>query len=159
MQFTGAVIYFPFNTYVFKMASLVSAVKAQDTISCQLCEMNEILEWKCLECELLMCMNCYEKIHPKFKNAKDHRIINIQEVGSSDIENIGSQPDFTKIKCKQHANQISCLYCTICEMLVCPICIASDHCGHKLTEIKQHYQYTFQKVCNKIKNLKFRKMI
>ena len=74
------------------MVALAPAVEAQNMISCQICEVNEKLEWKCL----LMCMNCYEKIHPKFKKAKDHRIINIKEVRLSANEDIGSQPEFRK---------------------------------------------------------------
>jgi hypothetical protein len=78
-----------------------SVVKAQDFICCQLCETEQKIKWKCIECELLMCDKCNKKIHPKFKNAKDHRIIDIKDVGIQD-EGRGDNLDFTNIKCKLH---------------------------------------------------------
>ncbi|CAC5371501.1 unnamed protein product [Mytilus coruscus] len=65
------------------MALSKPITKAQDIMSCGVCESETKLKWKCLDCDLLMCNKCREKIHPKFKNADDHTILDIKEVGRS----------------------------------------------------------------------------
>ncbi|CAC5392395.1 unnamed protein product [Mytilus coruscus] len=47
--------------------------------------------------------------------------------------------DFTNIKCDEHAGQSSCLYCNMCEILVCPTCVAKVHKKHDLIEISDTY--------------------
>ena len=74
--------------------------KGQEIIYCHLCEVDQKLKWKCLECQLLMCNKCYEKIHPKFKNAKDHRVIDTKDIGK--YVDQWTEPDFSDIKCRQH---------------------------------------------------------
>lgn len=55
--------------------------KAQAPLSCQLCDNPTVIKWKCKECMLLMCDNCKERVHPKFKSSETHTIISIKEVG------------------------------------------------------------------------------
>ncbi|CAC5371511.1 unnamed protein product [Mytilus coruscus] len=114
-----------------------SVIKAQDIISCNLCESETKLKWKCIDCDLLMCNKCCDKIHPKFKNAKDHTIVEIKEVGvSGGVKNL----DFTSIKCKVHASQSCCIFCSNCDQLACPSCITKGHAGHTFIEIKEAYE-------------------
>ncbi|XP_063447353.1 uncharacterized protein LOC134726877 [Mytilus trossulus] len=119
------------------MALSKSVIKAQDIISCNLCESETKLKWKCLDCDLLMCNKCNDKIHPKFKNAKDHTIVDIKQVGISGGDN--KILDLTSIKCTEHTTQSCCLFCCTCDALVCPICIAKMHTGHTFIEIKEAY--------------------
>ncbi|XP_071131773.1 uncharacterized protein [Mytilus edulis] len=119
------------------MALSKSVIKAQDIISCNLCESETKLKWKCLDCDLLMCNKCYDKIHPKFKNAKDHTIVDIKQVGvSCSVRNL----DFTNIKCKEHTTQYCCIFCINCDQLACPSCITKGHAGHTFNEIKEAYE-------------------
>lgn len=122
-----------------------SVVKAQNFIVCQLCETENKIKWKCVECELLMCNKCKEKIHPKFKNAKDHRIIDIKDVGIQDGGS-GDNLDFTNIKCKQHQGQACCLFCSYCNTLVCPSCVAKTHTGHTFIELNDAYNMKLDKL-------------
>lgn len=62
------------------MGSAQSIHQAQTPIGCQLCETGNKIEWKCIQCSLLICSRCKDKIHPKFKGAIDHEILNIKEV-------------------------------------------------------------------------------
>ncbi|VDI48367.1 Hypothetical predicted protein, partial [Mytilus galloprovincialis] len=55
--------------------------KAQSPLSCQLCENLNVIKWKCKDCELLMCDNCKERIHPKFRLSETHTIISLKDVG------------------------------------------------------------------------------
>ncbi|XP_063404742.1 uncharacterized protein LOC134688200 [Mytilus trossulus] len=59
----------------------MSRPQGQCPIQCQLCEGDPKVKWKCLDCDLLMCSKCKDKIHSKFKSEKVHRIIDIKEVG------------------------------------------------------------------------------
>ena len=47
---------------------------------CQLCEVDSKVKWKCFECNLLMCLNCKDKMHSKIKAAMAHQVIDIMEV-------------------------------------------------------------------------------
>ncbi|XP_076075875.1 uncharacterized protein LOC143046627 [Mytilus galloprovincialis] len=95
-----------------------------------------------------MCTKCRDRIHPKFRNAKDHTIVDIKEVGFSTSK---TNPDFTAAKCKVHSIQSCCLFCSTCDVLVCPVCIAKPHAGHLFVEIKEAYDL-------KVEKLKTRKM-
>ena len=130
-------------------------LKAQDIIFCHLCELDPKQKWKCLECQLLMCNNCYEKIHPKFQNAKDHRIIDIKDVGICRIQS--SEPDFSDIKCSLHKNKRCCLYCSVCAVLICPTCIVKGHKSHEFIEIKDIYSKQLQQLQEKVKYIEIRK--
>ncbi|XP_071169292.1 uncharacterized protein [Mytilus edulis] len=116
------------------MALSRSVQKSQIPINCQFCETQKSIKWKCLDCSLLICDNCKDKIHLKIKNAKDHKIISIKDIGLHPEE-----LDFTNIKCQQHAGQSCCLFCTTCDHLVCPTCFAKVHKKHDLIEINEAY--------------------
>ncbi|CAG2230207.1 unnamed protein product [Mytilus edulis] len=119
------------------MALSKSVIKAQDIISCNLCESETKLKWKCLDCDLLMCNKCCDKVHPKFKNAKDHTIVDIKQVG---VSGTNRNLDFTNIKCKVHTTQSCCIFCSNCDKLACPSCITKGHAGHTFIEIKEAYE-------------------
>ncbi|XP_071136374.1 uncharacterized protein [Mytilus edulis] len=59
----------------------MSLPQGQCPVQCQLCEGDPKVKWKCLDCDLLMCSKCKDKVHSKFKSEKDHRIIYIKDVG------------------------------------------------------------------------------
>ncbi|VDH97205.1 Hypothetical predicted protein [Mytilus galloprovincialis] len=63
------------------MALSKSMQKAQIPLPCELCEIETKIQWKCIDCILLLCDKCKNKVHSKFKKAKDHKIITIKEVG------------------------------------------------------------------------------
>ena len=111
------------------------ASKLQAPVSCKLCETETKINWKCYECDLLMCDRCKEKIHPNIRNARDHKVLNIREVGEHSTE-----LDFSSIKCEEHSGQYSCLFCKKCDNLVCPVCVSKIHNGHELVEIRTGYE-------------------
>ncbi|VDI84314.1 Hypothetical predicted protein [Mytilus galloprovincialis] len=116
------------------MASSQPFGGGQVPVNCKLCETDRPIQWKCMDCSILMCGHCKEKVHSQFKNAQDHKIINREEIGLHTEE-----LDFTNIKCDEHAGQSSCLYCNTCEILVCPTCVAKVHKKHDLIEISDAY--------------------
>ncbi|XP_071162361.1 E3 ubiquitin-protein ligase TRIM71-like [Mytilus edulis] len=106
----------------------------QVPVKCGLCETDRSIQWKCMDCSILMCSHCKENVHSQFKNALDHKIISREEIGLHTEE-----LDFTNIKCDEHAGQFSCLYCNTCDILVCPTCFAKVHKTHDLIEIRDAY--------------------
>ncbi|XP_071179250.1 uncharacterized protein [Mytilus edulis] len=121
------------------MAFSKSIPKGQFPINCQLCESNPKIQWKCKDCNLLMCQKCRDKIHPKFKHAGKHRIFDIKEIGPS-AEEGEINMDFSNIPCQKHKGQDCCLFCKACNYLVCATCISTKHNGHKMREIKEFYE-------------------
>ncbi|CAG2204854.1 unnamed protein product [Mytilus edulis] len=54
--------------------------KAQVPISCHFCNGNRI-NWKCEECDAIMCNSCKDKIHDRIKSTKDHEVLSFDNVG------------------------------------------------------------------------------
>ncbi|XP_076105632.1 uncharacterized protein LOC143073762 [Mytilus galloprovincialis] len=125
---------------LFKMAFSQSVRKSQVPVKCNLCE-NETIKWKCEDCGLLLCTNCRDSKHSKIKNAQNHKVIDIKQVGVHSEE-----VDFTNIKCKDHSGQLCCLFCNNCDSLVCPICIAKIHKKHDLIEISEGFNTKIERL-------------
>ncbi|CAC5382129.1 unnamed protein product [Mytilus coruscus] len=77
-----------------------------------------------------MCDKCKDGVHLGI--AKDHRILNIKDIGKQE----GSKDTiiFSNFKCNEHLEQACCLYCNTCNQLICPMCITKVHNGHELIE-------------------------
>ncbi|XP_076079699.1 uncharacterized protein LOC143049841 [Mytilus galloprovincialis] len=121
----------------------------QVPVSCNLCEENPKIEWKCLNCDMLMCDKCKEKIHVKFKFAKDHKVVSIEEVGLH-----AEEVDFSSISCQNHLKQNCFMFCKSCDCLVCPLCISETHNGHGLVAIKEGYEIHTNKLKTGQKNIR-----
>ncbi|XP_071169012.1 uncharacterized protein [Mytilus edulis] len=121
------------------MAFSKSVIRSQIPINCNLCETEKNIKWKCLTCGVLMCSKCKDKIHLMI--GKDHKVVDIKNVGLP-VEEL----DFTNIKCQDHSEQSSCLFCTNCDKLVCPTCIAKVHKKHDLTEISDAYNLKIERL-------------
>ncbi|XP_071169267.1 uncharacterized protein [Mytilus edulis] len=121
------------------MAFSKSVIRSQIPINCNLCETEKNIKWKCLTCGVLMCSTCKDKIHLRI--AKDHKVVDIKNVGLP-VEEL----DFTNIKCKEHSEQSTCLFCTKCDKLVCPTCVSKVHKKHDLTEISDAYNLKIDKL-------------
>ncbi|XP_076103764.1 uncharacterized protein LOC143072612 [Mytilus galloprovincialis] len=126
------------------MAFSQSVKKSQIPINCHLCD-TEKNKWKCIDCELLMCDKCKDGRHLRIKNAQDHKVISIKDIGLH-----SGELDFTNIKCPEHATQPCCLFCKICDSLVCPTCVSKVHKKHAndLIEISEAYHMKKERLKN-----------
>ncbi|VDI08156.1 Hypothetical predicted protein [Mytilus galloprovincialis] len=129
----------------------------QIPVSCGLCEEETKIKWKCVDCDMLLCDKCKEKIHVKF--TKDHKVISIQELRFH-YEEI----DFSNLSCRNHTTQSCVMFCKICDCLVCPLCITETHNGHGLVPIGEGYDTSIgkfktkqKKISTEIEELKKRK--
>lgn len=124
------------------MAFSKSIHKAQIPIGCQLCESGTTIQWKCVNCSLLLCIKCKE-IHLKIKNVGDHKIVDIKEVRRDD-ESKGILK-FSEIDCQDHDNQTCVFYCKSCEKFICTKCITKSHKGHDAVD-EDDYQAELNKL-------------
>ncbi|XP_071145453.1 uncharacterized protein [Mytilus edulis] len=107
------------------MAFASSLQKGQIPVGCELCKGQSKIQFKCIECELLMCSECLDRVHLRI--AKDHQI--------TDIKDIGKHVIFSEIKCENHKGQACCLFCQTCKTFICVKCVAKKvHNGHELIE-------------------------
>ncbi|XP_063427955.1 uncharacterized protein LOC134711340 [Mytilus trossulus] len=123
------------------MAFSQSSRNGQVPVSCNLCETDRHIKWKCIDCNILLCNHCKEQVHSKFKNAQEHKTLDIKDIGVH-----RGEIDFTNIKCNQHSSQSCCLFCKTCDCLVCPTCFAKDHKQHDLIEISEGYNMKIQRL-------------
>ena len=127
----------------------VMASVEQVPVSCILCEEDIRIKWKCLNCDMIMCAKCKEKIHVKFKFATNHKVIAIDEVGLH-----AEEIDFPHLSCKFHTRQSCVMYCKTCDCLVCPLCISETHNGHGLIAIGEGYEIKIEKLKTGQMNMK-----
>lgn len=118
-----------------------SSSEIQTHINCQFCETEKLIKWKCIDCELLICDKCRDKIHLKIKGGQDHKILDIKEIGDQPEE-----LDFTNLICQEHSGNNNCLFCKTCDILVCPVCIAKLHKMHDLVEIREEYNFRISRL-------------
>ncbi|XP_052090154.1 uncharacterized protein LOC127726720 [Mytilus californianus] len=137
------------------MAFSQSFKRGQAPATCNFCEEETKIKWKCINCDVLMCSKCKDKIHAKLKNNKDHNVIDIKEVGI-----YRGELDFSDLKCKKHSGQCCVMFCASCDTLVCALCIGNTHNGHVLVEIskgfdirKEKFKSDQKKIKDKIGNL------
>ncbi|VDH97204.1 Hypothetical predicted protein [Mytilus galloprovincialis] len=96
------------------MALSRSIQKAQIPLPCELSEIEMKIQWKCTECNLLMCDKC--KIYG---------------------HNSEQMFDFSEMQCPDHSEQVCCLFCYSCGCLVCPTGVTEVHKMHELVEIEE----------------------
>ncbi|CAG2237166.1 unnamed protein product [Mytilus edulis] len=118
----------------------MAAVKqSQCSVKCNLCEEEVKLNWKCIQCDFLICGKC-KKIHMNVKSNEKHTIIDIKDICQfTDVHDV-SRLDFKSILCEEHPDEACCLYCDSCDQTVCPVCVAKTHKSHNLLEIKEKYE-------------------
>ncbi|XP_063410016.1 uncharacterized protein LOC134693211 [Mytilus trossulus] len=112
------------------MAFASSIQKGQIPVGCQLCEGGNKIKWKCITCDSLMCDKCKNGVHLKI--GKDHKILNINDIGKQEVSK--DTIIFSEVKCDEHSNQACCLFCNTCNKLICFKCITKVHNGHELIE-------------------------
>ncbi|CAC5424160.1 unnamed protein product [Mytilus coruscus] len=60
-----------------------SVQKAQLPVTCQLCDEETKINWKCLEIDFLLCDKC-KSIHSKVKTQLEHYVINLKDIGQKE---------------------------------------------------------------------------
>ncbi|CAC5386334.1 unnamed protein product [Mytilus coruscus] len=111
------------------MGTASSVPFSQVSIGCQLCQGRNTIQWKCVNCQFLMCNSCKDNIHLRI--SKDHKILNIKNIGDLDS---GESFNFSDVHCNEHSNQVCCSYCSTCKTVVCVKCLMTLHNGHQFLD-------------------------
>ncbi|VDI17982.1 Hypothetical predicted protein [Mytilus galloprovincialis] len=97
------------------MAFSLSGIRSQALAKCGICETDRPIKWKCIDCDNLLCNHCKEKVHPQFQNAKDHRVVNIKDLGQPTVVelNINKQylTELTAVQCMSYCHDDSLWIC------------------------------------------------
>ncbi|CAC5382976.1 unnamed protein product [Mytilus coruscus] len=114
------------------MASSQSVRRAQVPKTCELCETDTNIKWKCVQCNTLMCEKC-KKIHLKVQTSITHDIVDVK---SSEAKTEIKHTIITdNMPCQIHKRTLHCMFCRSCNRLVCPECISASHKKHDLDSI------------------------
>lgn len=114
------------------MAS-VTVRQNSKSIHCGLCDAKIKILWQCLDCDFYICEKCKIKIHPKLKNANEHRII---ECSDHTMEKM----DFKSIKCTKHPGKICARYCLACSEVMCEQCEENGHRNHQSMAVSEGFK-------------------
>lgn len=118
--------------------------RGQTAVSCQMCEKSSQIKWKCINCDYLLCTNCYQ-LHRKVKSLDEHQIVDIKDIASHGKESVIKR-NFKNIECTNHLGQLCCLFCQECDQVTCPVCVSTDHNQHKMIQISEGYKIVSKKI-------------
>ena len=82
--------------------------RGQTAVSCQMCEKSNQIKWKYINCDYLLCTNCYQ-LHRKVKSLDEHKIVDIKDVASHGKESVNNC-NFKNIVCTNHLGQLCCFF-------------------------------------------------
>lgn len=96
------------------------------TLKCQMCETEPAKDATvmCEQCEVLYCDSCRESCHPSRGPLAKHVLVEPKRCS-------GSAPKGKEGKCLEHAEETLSMYCLVCKMGVCAVCLMdSRHTSH-----------------------------
>ena len=89
---------------------------------CGLCDA-EKPDWKCLDCDLVLCKSCQGK-HSHQEGTEKATATVVKE----------SSPSEPRVSCNLHNALMLDYFCKTCDQVVCPDCAEFDHSGHVIEE-------------------------
>jgi hypothetical protein len=127
----------PNHEFILKLLTAVGPNRNQDASVCSHCQ-KEPSFTICMECEELLCRECYLN-HESWSANRNHILLSISEIINRDEQQkIGAE----KLSCTQHKDAIPTFYCETCKELICTKCVASVHKkpGHTCVAIHEIYR-------------------
>lgn len=134
---------------------------------CDLCFSEFLVNWACHDCAQKLCDSC-QTLHSRSNASKQHGIWLLREDKDDEMESGSDAIDIDDIElhiCRIHEEQVCELYCNLCDMFVCHICVRSIHKTHNITDIGESAEQKFNRLSKRFEHLeryeleKARKMI
>ncbi|KAL0267387.1 UNVERIFIED_CONTAM: hypothetical protein PYX00_009674 [Menopon gallinae] len=117
------------------MQSIVDKFTEQRNLvlKCQLCEVEPAQDAAvmCEQCEVLYCDSCRESCHPSRGPLAKHTLVEPLQ-GRATLRNKTKSKD---VQCAEHEDEALSMYCMICKVPVCPLCLDSRHTSHDVQAI------------------------
>jgi len=106
-------------------------------------------EMYCWNCKQKLCEECCRH-HRKLKLTKNHKLISINELQSTDEDLLQS---LVSIVCEFHKEEDLKIYCCVCKTVACSICFTENHEGHKGTHVTKAVDDFRKKIANNIERV------
>src|SRR6218665_697856 len=107
-------------------------------------------EMYCCDCKQKFCEKCCGH-HRKLKLTKNHKLISINELQSTDEDLLQS---LVSVVCEFHKEEDLKIYCCVCKTVACSICFTENHEGHKGTHITKAVDDFRKEFANNIERVK-----
>ncbi|CAC5393189.1 unnamed protein product [Mytilus coruscus] len=105
---------------------------AQVIKTCDLCERDTDIRYKCMDCNKFLCERC-KGIH---KNVPTLSLHDICDLKSELLCPVNTKVRMDNIPCNYH-KKFQCMFCKDCEVLVCSECISNLHQKHCLESLEK----------------------
>ena len=119
------------------LETLVEKHKAKSSdVECQLCEVIPPVKATvmCEQCCVSYCNNCLSVCHPKRGPLASHSLVT-PNTEHFELKRKGV------LKCTEHEEENISMYCALCKMPVCYLCIEEGrHCGHEAKALGTMYK-------------------
>ncbi|EDO41245.1 predicted protein [Nematostella vectensis] len=102
--------------------------KSNGNVYCQLCEGSQPAPATvmCEQCEVSYCEECCKTCHPSRGPLAKHNLIHPASSKASSVKS-------SLVKCKDHLEEHNSMYCVVCRIPVCYVCIErGQHKGHEV---------------------------
>ena len=110
----------------------------------------ETVEKRCKDCRQFLCSPCVE-FHQRSIDTKYHVLLSKDELKSNKpVENS------SLIKCSEHNDSISILYCESCQKTICTRCSIHDHKQHNVVAAEKRASEAKQEVKNLVESVQRR---
>lgn len=149
------------------MAEAQSESSDSTNVKCDLCLSYFLVNWACHDCAQNLCDNC-QTLHSRSNASKQHGIWHLREDKDDEMESGSDAIDIDDMEvhiCRIHEEQVCDLYCNLCDMLVCHICVRTIHKTHNISDICEAAEQKFNQLSKKFEHLekyeleKARKMV
>lgn len=102
-------------------------------LKCQLCETEPAKNATvmCEQCEVLYCDSCKESCHPNRGPLAKHGLLE-PLLGRAALRNKSKSRD---ARCSEHEDEPLSMFCMVCKVPVCPLCLDSRHASHDVQAI------------------------
>ncbi|KAK6636017.1 hypothetical protein RUM43_009669 [Polyplax serrata] len=102
-------------------------------LKCQLCEVDPAATatLMCEQCEVLYCDLCRESCHPLRGPLAKHTLVEPLR-GRALLRSKTKSKDF---QCFEHDEELLSMYCLVCKVPVCPLCLDLRHLSHEVQAI------------------------
>nr|XP_022333644.1 tripartite motif-containing protein 45-like [Crassostrea virginica] len=137
------------------MAEAAPLSSENTEVQCDLCFSEVLVNWSCHDCAQNLCDNC-QTLHSRSNASKQHGILHLKEDKDEEMESGSDAIDIDEIElhiCRIHEENVCELYCNLCDMLVCHICVRSIHKTHNISEIGESAEQKYNQLIKKFEHL------
>ncbi|XP_063399703.1 uncharacterized protein LOC134684346 [Mytilus trossulus] len=114
------------------MATGLPLRMAQVPRTCQICDKDTKLKWKCLNCQFILCNSCGQR-HSGDKSSVNHNVVNLRDIDEHSY--LGDVKCWFHVKNKPKAE----MYCLDCFQTICDNCLKRAHRKHDVRKLDEAY--------------------